>query len=248
MRDLTIKLAGACTEITACIFTNSFNVPSGDRDERYPENWYVNYCSTSNITLVGTYGLAYDGDYQYLPEEALTYRGVGIYGRHYFLYYDSDGLICRKLYAGIYEGGGGNNYRIYVPDSRFAVYGGGTNNIFDICGHASYGYGRDGQRVIATDYIFYGMRADTNSITIRCYDTQWSKGLLYFDTYSMHNHYIITPSASGMSTAATIDQGNRYSRVVDYGRANIEIQPTKEYFVGIGSYLSTITGLPCWNT
>jgi hypothetical protein len=40
MRDLTIKLAGACTELTGCIFVNSNNTAS-NRDERYPANVYV---------------------------------------------------------------------------------------------------------------------------------------------------------------------------------------------------------------
>jgi hypothetical protein len=248
MCDLTIKLAGACTELTACIFANSNNVSSGERDERYPENTYVQYCSTSNVTLIGTYGFSWDGGYPYLSEEALVYRGVGIYGPMYFNFYDCDGLICKHLYSGVYYGGGSNNYRIYVTNSRFAVYGGGGNNIFDIQGHTEYSYGRDGQRVIATDYVFYGIRADANSITIGFYDSQYSKGTVYFDGTCHSNHYTLYSDDSGVSNYPSDNWGHIFSKVTDYGRGNSEVQPVKEGYAGVGSSLACISGLPYWNT
>ena len=250
MRDLTIKLAGACTEITACIFANSNNAPNGIRDERYPENMYVQYCSTSNVTLVGTYGLAWEGGYQYLPDEMLDYRGVGIYGKMYFNFCDSNNLICKHLYSGVHDGGGSNNYRLFVTDSRFAVYGGGGYNIFDINGHTLYGYGSDGNRILATDYVYYGTKSDGNTITIDFYDAQFAKGVVYFDTHCHRNHYTMFALDSGLGSGNYPVElwGHVFTRVTDYGRSNNEVQPYRERFVGIGPCVSTITQLPYWNT
>jgi hypothetical protein len=123
------------------------------------------------VTCVGTYGFSWDGSYQYLSEEALLYRGVGIENNDmYFNFYDCDGLTCKNLYAGIYGGGGSCNYRIYAVDCRFAVHGGGGNNIYDIHGHTLYAYGSDGKRIYGTDYIYYGKESDVNKISIGFYD------------------------------------------------------------------------------
>lgn len=250
MCDLTIKLTGACTELTACIFANSNNTANGVRDERYPINTYVQFCSTNNVTMVGTYDFSKDEEgYLYLSEEDLAYRGVGVMTPDmYTNYYDCDGLFCKHLYAGVYGGGSACNYRMYVAESRNAVYGGGGNNTYDIQGHSHYtNNGRDG-KVIATDYVYYGVKSDCNTITIGYFDIQWSKGVVYFDAFSRSNHYIMFSSDSGISTGASTEYNNIFRCITDYGRGNIEVQPTKENFVGIGSYLSTITQLPYWNT
>jgi hypothetical protein len=63
MRDLTIKLSGACTELTACIFINSYNTDNGERDEKYPINSYVWDCSVNNVTLSGKYSLSWESNY-----------------------------------------------------------------------------------------------------------------------------------------------------------------------------------------
>ena len=250
MRDLTIKLAGACTEITSCIYTNNNNITSGTRDERYPENTYVQYCSLHNVTLSGTYNFSWDDAGVFLSDEALTYRGVGIgsVSGLYFNYHDCDGLICKHLYAGVYGGGSANIYRVYVTESRYAVYGGGANNIFNITGHTHYGYGREG-RVLGTDYAFYGTITDNNTITVAWYDPQFSKGVIYFEGRSQNNRYTIVPSTTALSNGVSTFWDERgFARVTDYGRGNIEIQPYQERFVGVGSALYSISGLPYWNT
>jgi hypothetical protein len=68
LRDLTIKLAGECTEITACIYANCNNIEGGKRNELYPENRNVWYCSTDNVTLLGSYGFAWDANGAYISE------------------------------------------------------------------------------------------------------------------------------------------------------------------------------------
>ena len=248
MSDLTIKLAGACTELTACIYANSNNIASGNRDEKYPENSYVQYCSINNVVMIGTYELSWEGEYQILPDEVLAYRGVGVYSKSlYFNFFNCDGLTCRNLYAGVYNGGGANNYNIYVTDSRFAVWGGGANNIFDIIGHTYYAYGRDG-RINATEYAYYGHDSEANEIKICFYDLQYSTGLIYFDGTCQRNKYSIAPDASGTSTTMHGGDLGDYKKIRDYGRANNEVQPFRERFVGIGSALYGINGLPYWNT
>jgi hypothetical protein len=250
MSNLTIKLAGTCTDITACIYTNNNNTSSGTRDERYPENTYVQYCSVDNVTLLGTYDFSWNDAGVYLSDDALAYRGVGISSVSglYFNYYDCNGLTCKNLYAGIYGGGSANNYRIYVTESRYAVYGGGSNNIFDIIGHTHYGYGGEG-RVLATDYAFYGTTTYYNMITITWYDPQFSKGVIYFEGKSQNNRYIIIPSASALGSGMnTFFDERGFNRVLDYGRGNNEIQPYQDRFVGVGSALYSISGLSYWNT
>jgi hypothetical protein len=244
MCDLTIKLSGECTETTACIFANSNNIGE-NRDARYPENTYVQYCSTRNVTLTGTYRFSWEDGYAYLSERALAYRGVGVLQyRLFFNYYNCDNLVCRHLYAGVYGGGGSSNYCIYATECRFAVYGGGGNNIFDIHGHAYYDHnGRDGT-ILGTDYVYYSELGHANTITVGVYDIQYSKGLLYFDGNSQMNHYIIPSSVTSTSLSVAGD----FKRVTDYGRGNFEVQPTKEMFAGVGSFLPTISGLQDWNT
>lgn len=254
MCDLTIKLAGVCTEITACIYANDNNPNNGIRDERYPENTYVNFCSTSNVTLIGTYSISQEEGYDCLSDEALSYRGVGITStintNTYFTYYDSDALICRHLYAGVYGGGGSCNYRMYVTESRFAVYCvGGGNNIYDIHGHTYYSNGGRNGKIYATDYIFYGKKCVVSKIMIGFYDIQYATGSIYFDIFSHSNQYSIVSSDSGIESYNENSYwDNGYVIATDYGRGNNEIQPVKEYFAGVGSALFNLSGLPIWNT
>ena len=86
-----------CEEILQkCIKKGIEVIPYGD--ERYPENAYVQYCSTSNVTLIGTYDFSWDEEYPYLSDEDLAYRGVGVGDNGlYFNYYDCDGLVCTHL-------------------------------------------------------------------------------------------------------------------------------------------------------
>lgn len=247
MCDLTIKLAGACTELTACIFANSNNTSDGVRDERYPENKNVQFCSTSNVTLIGKYGFSWEDGYPFLSEETLAYRGVGIYSKPYTIYLDCDRVAGNNLYSLVYGEGGSSSYRIYAVNCRFGVRGGGANNIFDIMGHSYYNYGKDG-RIEATDYFFYGEECVATTITISCYDPQYAGGMIYFDGTSNKNRYIIPVDDSGVSTGSNDYFGHDFNKVVDYGRGNNNIQPYKDTFVGVGNCSYAISGLPYWNT
>jgi hypothetical protein len=60
------------------------------------------------------------------------------------------------------------------------------------------------------------------------------------------NHFTIGSSTTGVfNSPGSYDS---YRRVVDYGRGNIEVQPIKENYVGIGNSIRTISSLPYWNT
>jgi hypothetical protein len=86
-------------------------------------------------------------------------------------------------------------------------------------------------------------------ITAELYDSQFAHGVVYFDGTALHNHYRVNPAASGNSTGTTNQWGEyEYATATDYGRGNNRIQPYDERFVGVGSYLQTISGLPYWNT
>jgi hypothetical protein len=251
MQDLTIKLAGACTEVTACIFANSYNTATvdGHRDERYPENMYVQFCSTSNVTMIGTYGFSRDDDgYYYLSDETLAYRGVGVCGRSlYFNYYDCNNLVCKHLYAGVYDVTSANNYRMYATECRFAARTGGSNNIFNIIAHSYYANGRDG-RVIGTEYAFYGATSRYSEIEVRMYDAQYAKGTLFFDATSVGNHYSAYSDDTALSTGVSTHWESGHVATMDYGRGNVSRPTVKENFVGIGSALFGISGLSIWNT
>lgn len=249
MCDLTIKLAGECTEETACIYTNDANttVFGGEIDERFPENIYVQSCSTSNVKLSGTYQFSYENGYAYLSERDLNYRGVGVLSRSsYFNFCDGDGITCTHLYAGIASNSGGNQYRVQIVDCRFGVYRGGGNNIYNITGHTYYGEGSDGI-VSGTEYIVYGTTCCNNDFTIGFYDTQHTKALIYFSSAAMFNRYNVMPVSTGLVNSKGTTNFKRYE-IIDHGRNNTNVQPVKEEFVGIGSRLVTTSGLPYWNT
>lgn len=248
MSDLTIRLAGDCTELTACVFVNSDNMDAGNRDTRYPENVYAQFCGISNVVLSGEYRMSWQDGNAYLSEEALAYRGVGMMTRGlYFNYFDCAGLRCQNLYAGIYRGGGSCNYRIYVVDSRYMVYIGGGNNVYEINGHSYYDNGPD-ETVVATDAIYYGVSDVGNKITIGVYDTQYVKLALYFDGSSHRNIYEFLPRDTSVGVGISYFGRVQYRNIEDYGRANCEVGFSKESVVGVGSRIVGISGLPYWNT
>ena len=245
MRDLTIKLSGACTDITACIYANSNNRAAGERDERYPENTYVWSCSVNNVTLIGGYGLSWNGNYQYLSDAALAYRGVGIYSRYlFFNFFDCDGLFCKHLYAGVCNGGGSNNYRIFVTDSRMAVFSadvGSGNNRYEIKGHSLYGFAETGDVVQGTEHVVYSEDEASIFDVMGFYDTQYTKCMLYFGSFSMSNISYQRGDLTGLEST-TNGFGNTHRNYIDYGRNNEFIRPSKRTYFSVGNRRTDITG------
>lgn len=245
MRDLTIKLSGVCTDVTACIYANSNNRSTGDRDERYPENTYVWNCSVNNVTLIGGYGLGWNGNYRYLSEEALAHRGVGIYSKHlFFNFFDCDGLYCKRLYAGVCNGGGSNNYRIFVTESRMAVVSidvGSGNNRYEIKGHSLYGVTEAGDLIQGTDYVVYSEDEASIFDVMGFYDTQYTKCLLYFGSMSMSNVGYLRGDLSALDST-TVAFDNTHRNYIDYGRNNEFIRPSKRTYFSVGNRRTDITG------
>jgi hypothetical protein len=241
MRDLTIKLSGSCTELTGCIFVNSDNVADGNRDERYPENRNVWNCSVNNVTLIGKYSLTWEGDYQYLSEDALAYRGVGIMSRHlYFNFFDCDGLLCRHLYAGVYHGGGSNNFRLYATECRFAAYATGGNNRYEVKGHTYYGYNSEGI-FGATDYVVYSEGDSDIYDIVGFYDTQHTKACIYFAPLSMGNIcYLRSFMTEWLNVASTSVAS--HTEFINYGRSNEIVKPFNKTYFAVGNRQFDITG------
>ena len=247
MRDLTIKLAGKCTEITSCIYANSNNRANGNRDEKYPENIYVHHCSVNNVKLVGAYDLTWHDDgYQSVSDEAMAHRGVGIYNKYlFFNYFDCGGLICKNLYAGIYNGGGANHYRMYVTHSRMAVYDSGGNNYYEIKGHSLYGENSEGI-FGATDYIVYCEEGQNNIFNILgFYDTQYIETSVYFAPKSMSNICYLPSQMTGLmktGIAPNAKGRNKHEDFRDVGRCNEIVQPLKKTYFTVGNRQIDITG------
>lgn len=248
MRDLTVRLSGICTELTACIYANSNNREEGYRDERYPENIYVHNCSVSNVTLIGSYGLTWHDDgYQSLSEDALAYRGVGIYSKYmFFNYFDCDRAICKGLYSGVHGGGGANTYRLFVTDSRIAVYDNWSgNNQFIIEGHSLYGTNRDGT-FGATDHIIYCDGGQNNIYyALGFYDTQWINVVAYFTPKSQGNICYVTSPSTGLMTPGFKPDAtgrDRHATYINFGRCNEIVEPLKKTYFTVGNRQFDLTG------
>lgn len=248
MRDLTIKLSGACTELTSCIFINSNNREgASNRDTRYPANVYVWNCSVNNVTLVGKYNFKWENNIPSLSDETLAYRGVGIYSnRLFFNFFDCDGLFCERLYSGVYGGGGSNNFRLFVIKSRHAVYDkGGGNNRYEIKGHTYYeSYKKNEtdeveQIISATDYVVYSEGEHNIYDVSGFYDIQHSKGCVYFAGLSMAN---ICYVPGEMTELTNLRMMPNHTGVINYGRANKIIKPYNESRLVVGNRHFDITG------
>lgn len=242
MQGLTIKLSGACTQLTGCIFVNCNNIDDGKsyntRDEAYPENVSTTNCFLRDVTLMGTYKAKRDSenDPYYLTEEMQNYLGCGVYAdRMYFLYSDFTNIKVRNLYAGIYGGSGANQYRIYAAYCRYAVYGGGRNNMFEVSGHSGY-YTSAGVTTGTTDYDCY-VTGHNNTFKVRVFDVQYniSGKSAYFSPLSHDNTYDIgAPAGSGWNGGAP--------SVVDHGSVNKCIGDYKLVPFATGQRLRNITG------
>ena len=245
LQDLTIKLSGACTELTGCIFANSNNhVNSNKYDANYPSNHHVYYGSAKNIKLIGKYEMGVDTENNpYIPEGMLDYRGVGIYSRPmYFCFFDGDNILTSNLYAGIYNGGNSCNYKLFSMNSRIAAYIRGGLNTYDIHGHTYYS-----GTLSMTDYVVYCNSAERNIISVGFYDTQHTISDIYFDGLSFSNSYMIAPSAVGQFnspiTGSSIISRESHSNVIDYGRCNVEVLQPKHIPYAVGSRIFTASGL-----
>lgn len=243
IEGLTIKLSGNCdgtaehvlsrdfdSEIIGCIYVNSSNKKTNDDfDDRYPENLYCQNITIKDVTLLGTYGFKWEGNYQLYPDNKNTYKGCGIVGgKMFFNYLFADNIRMKKLYCGYYGTGGSNIVNLFCTDCKIMVYdlGGGYNN-FDIKGHSSYGPTSDTETISISDIVVYS-NGENNNYNVQTYDSQWFEYLLYFDSCSMQNKYnthYFSGGYYGPTEEINPSNGRIKSFVYNIGRGNVNVSP-----------------------
>lgn len=246
LRDLTIKLSGKCIENTACVFANSNNhAEYGERDERYPENMYVQYCTIQNVILQGTYGLSRNSQgYYYLSDEANAYRGYGTLGRSiYFNFLVCENVTGTKLFS-VIGSGSASRYNITVTDSRHGIYSGITNSVVEITGHSYYGKSSETTWVNGSEDLVHS--ESLNSIyLVRSFDTQYFTNVVYFGTKSQANVCIPMPAVSVDRNSPQVHEvsGNITLQTVDLGRGNALVGYNKNMPYAVGNRIRLLSGL-----
>lgn len=243
IEGLTIKLSGNCdgttehvlskdfdSEIIGCIYVNSSNRKTdANFDDRYPKNLYCQHVTIKDVTLLGTYGFKWEGNYQLYPDNKNTYKGCGIVGgKMFFNYLFADNIRMKGLYCGYYGTGGSNIVNLFCTDCKIMVYdlGGGYNN-FDIKGHSSYGPASDTETTAISDIVVYS-NGENNNYNVQVYDSQWFEYLLYFDGCSMNNKYnthYFSGGYHGLTEEINPSLGRIKFFVYNIGRGNVNVSP-----------------------
>lgn len=259
IEGLTIKLSGNCDgttehtltriadpEIIGCIYINSDNKKTNsDYDSSYPENMYCQHITIKDVTLQGTYGFKWEGNYQIYPENKNTYKGCGIVGtRMFFNYCFAENIRMKNLYSGFYGSGGANILSIFCTDCKIMVYdtAGGYNN-YDIKGHTAYGYTNSTDIISISDMAVYS-NGETNNFNVQTYDSQWFEYLIYFDSFSMFNKYNMHYMSGGYHGYGIEQRAS--SRIKHYvyniGRGNVNMAPYVNEPFHIGAARFNLTG------
>lgn len=241
LRDFCIRLDGACTELTACVYSNSGNT---NGDNGYPSNYYVTNLTMENIFMSGNYRMEYVDEKPIIGDVYNNYKGVGIRSPvKYSNYAHVDNVYGRYLMATVYKGGSGCYFNITAEFCKYAVYGGGINNQYFINGHSYYAGGETEGYVSMCDYVVYE-DGHFNQYSISMYDGQYFRGYFYFTGQSQSNSYTI--NANYASTAYGSDRGtNLWSQeryVVDLGRANIHVAAYQNIPFAIGNVTKQLSG------
>lgn len=242
LEDFCIQLAGACTELTACVYANSGNSAG---DDGYPSNFYVTNLTMENIFMSGNYRFEYVDGKPILGDVYNNYKGVGIRCAHlYFNYAHVDNVHGKYLMATVHSGGGGNYYNITSEFCRYAVYTGGVNCQYFINGHSYYdGNVADGY-VSMSDYIVYEDSGHFNKYTISSYDSQHCKSNFYFGGRSQTNSYTINGNfaVSAFGNYRKDDNHQIERMVVDLGRGNIHVAAYQNIPFAIGNHTKQLSG------
>lgn len=243
LKDFTINLAGACTELTACVYANSEN-DTGENG--YPQNYYVANLTMDNILMTGKYRFDYVNGAGVISEAYNNYKGVGIYGKSYFNYAHIDNVHGRYLMCVIYGSGGGNYFNITSEFCKYGVYDGGSNNIFFINGHSYYEKNESGEYISMSDGVVHDIGGHQNIYNISVYDTQHLSYLIYFGGQTQSNTYTIN------TNCATSDHSNKINtdrtgtkleyKILDLGRGNISTNYYKNIPFSIGNVSRQISG------
>ena len=244
LKDFCIKLSGACTEPTACVYANSNN---SNGDDGYPSNHKVDDLTMDNILMSGKYRFEYADGKPILGDVYNNYKGVGIRANSnlYFNYAHVDNVHGQYLMATIYNGGGGNYYNITAEYCKYAVYIGGINCQYFINGHSYYEGNRTDGYVSMSDYIVYE-EGHNNKYSVSLYDTQHFLAYCYFDGRSQNNSYTLNSnfaSAIYGNNTSNSENGQHECMVVDLGRANIHVAAYQNIPFAIGNKTTQHSGL-----
>lgn len=244
LKDFSIKLAGACTEITACVYANSDNQAG---ENGYPSNFYVSNLTMDNIFMSGNYRFEHVDGKPILGDVYHNYKGVGIFCEGlYFNYAHIDNVHGKYLMAVVYWGGGGNYFNITSEFCKYAVYNGGVNNIYFINGHSYYeGNDTDGY-VSMSDEVVHDEDSHFTHYTLSLYDCQHFKHYIYFGGESQTNSFTLNANFGASITANADDMSNpKYAlsqHVIDLGRGNIQIAKWQDNAYAIGNKTFQISG------
>ena len=245
LRDLTIKLSGACTEDTACVFANASNHSEyGTRDERYPENMYVQYCTIQNVKLQGTYSLSRNSDGQYyISDEAKAYRGYGLRSRGgYFNFLVCENVTGLRLFS-VIGSGSGSRFSVTVNECRHGVYPGVAYSIVEISGHSYYAYNDNGEVVNGSETLITTNTHDSLYLA-RAYDSQHFSTIAFFDSKSMANVYIPFTAVSDYTNAPSYHAVSKisHSDFIDLGRGNSTPGHYETWPFVVGNRLKELSG------
>lgn len=245
VKDLSVKLSGACTALTACVYVNSDNVPGRlTYDSTLPENAYAQYLTIENIRMTGKYNFAYENGYGVMSDAYDNYKGVGICGTNmYFNFSHIENIKFNELYAGIYGGGSSNYFNVTDMSCRYGIYaiGAAALNTYFIDGHSFYEIDADGKHISMSDEIAH-VEVDANSTYhLRCFDSQAFKSYIYLGSKTANNKVDIQTT---LSTAGSVRSSHSWNIlhhfIVDHGWANVYSDIYKHTPYHIGNRTTTI--------
>jgi hypothetical protein len=237
IEDLSIRLSGECTAVTACIYINSNNRPTvSNYDSTFPENTYVTQLTVDNVCMSGKYTFGSENGYSVVSDAYDNYKGVGIYSyKMYFNYAHIDNVKFKHLMTCVHGGGGSNYYNI---TSEFCKYGlyiiGGGNNVYFVNGHSYYAIDEDGKHITMSDAIAYAEWDNASTYHLKSYDIQAYKKIAYFGPRTSMNKIDI-------STPGSVMTGHDWNilkwYVEDYGKRNVICDQFKTPIYNIGSQI-----------
>lgn len=250
IRDLTVKLSGECTNLTACIYVNSENHPSrpDKYDSNLPINLYAQNITIENVSMVGAYTFDNMGGYSAVSDAYENYKGIGIGSgqKLFFNYAHVDNVHAEHLMAGVYGSFGSNYFNI---TSEFCKYGlyivEGGNNTYFVDGHSYYALDENGNHISMSDAIAYVEYDSYSTYHLRTYDMQGYRTLAFLSSRTYSNKIDIS---LGLSTQHGLWSSHPWNIlkwfIVDYGRANVYNDNYKHTPFHIGSRTSTIANAP----
>lgn len=247
IKDLTVRLSGACTALTACMYVNSYNHPNYPKyDSTLPENIYAQGITVENVFMTGAYRFDRVNGYDVVSDAYENYKGVGICSgaKLFFNYAHMDNIHAKHLMAGIYNAGGANYFNITAEFCKYGSYSiGSGNNTYFISGHSYYSTDEHGKYISMSDAIAYAEGETFSTYHLRVYDSQAYKNLMFLGSRTESNKIDIQIS---LSTQHGLWQDHAWNLlkwyIIDYGRGNTYNDNYKHTPFHIGSSTTTIAG------